>query len=93
MSWQQFVDDQLMCTLPGGGQLKHAAIWGHDGGVWACDAAFPTVSPEEVSALVEGFNDTSKLAQSGIRIGGEKYVLVAGEPGEVLRGKKGAGNG
>ncbi len=38
MSWQQFVDDQLMCTLPGGGQLKHAAIWGHDGGVWACDA-------------------------------------------------------
>lgn len=31
------------------------------------------------------------LPQNGIRIGGEKYMMVAGEPGEVLRGKKGAG--
>ena len=29
--------------------------------------------------------------QSGLRIGGEKYMMVAGEPGEVLRGKKGPG--
>lgn len=27
--------------------------------------------------------------QNGIRIGGEKYMMVAGEPGLVLRGKKG----
>ncbi|PRW20740.1 Minor pollen allergen Che a 2 [Chlorella sorokiniana] len=26
---------------------------------------------------------------NGIRIGGEKYMMVAGEPGVVLRGKKG----
>lgn len=29
--------------------------------------------------------------QSGMFIGGEKYMMVAGEPGEVLRGKKGPG--
>ena len=35
MSWQAYVDDHLMCQLPSGGQLQHAAIWGQDGGVWA----------------------------------------------------------
>jgi hypothetical protein len=33
------------------------------------------------------------LLQNGIRIGGEKYMMVAGEPGEVIRGKKGPGRG
>lgn len=115
MSWQAYVDDHLMCQLPGGGQLAHAAIWGQDGGVWAqvrcrpclgaaggpprvplrsacfastsahlryayhqptraClpstirvqDAGFPEVTPEEIAALVAGFNDPSKLAQVGI---------------------------
>lgn len=91
MSWQAYVDDHLMCQLPGGGQLAHAAIWGQDGGVWAQDASFPEVTPEEIAALVAGFDDPSKLAQNGIRIGGEKYMMVAGEPGEVIRGKKGPG--
>lgn len=112
----------------------------------AQDASFPAVTPEEIAALVAGFNDPSQLAmvraahelvascvrlfgmlflvagawedhllistpvlvvgapggqpaegglptscmlQNGIRIGGEKYMMVAGEPGVVLRGKKG----
>ncbi|KAL4450661.1 hypothetical protein ABPG77_001017 [Micractinium sp. CCAP 211/92] len=90
MSWQAYVDDHLMCQLPGGGQLAHAAIWGQDGGIWAQDASFPAVTPEEIAALVAGFTDPSALAQNGLRFGGEKYMMVAGEPGEVLRGKKGA---
>lgn len=63
MSWQAYVDDHLMCQLPGGGQLAHAAIWGQDGGIWAQDASFPAVTPEEIAALVAGFNDPSGLAQ------------------------------
>lgn len=63
MSWQAYVDDHLMCQLPGGGQLDHAAIWGQDGGIWAQDASFPAVTPEEIAALVAGFSDSSALAQ------------------------------
>lgn len=31
------------------------------------------------------------VLQNGLRIGGEKYMMITGEPGDVLRGKKGAG--
>lgn len=91
MSWQTYIDEHLMCQLPGGGQLQHAAIVGQDGGVWAQSGSFPEISGDEVAALVQGLTDSSQLAQSGVRIGGEKYMMVAGEPGEVIRGKKGAG--
>lgn len=65
MSWQDYVDQQLLCTLPSGGQLQHAAILGQDGGIWAASASFPPITPAEVASLVEGFGDSSKLAQVG----------------------------
>ena len=51
MSWQEYVDDHLMCELPNGGILKSAAIVGSDGGVWAQSPDFPTLSNDEVRAL------------------------------------------
>ena len=48
MSWQEYVDDHLMCELPNGGNLKSAAIVGLDGGVWAQSPDFPTLSNDEV---------------------------------------------
>lgn len=63
MSWQTYVDDHLMVPLPNGGQLSHAAIVGQDGGVWAQDASFPTITVEETLALVKGCNDTSTLTR------------------------------
>ena len=51
MSWQEYVDDHLMCELPNGGSLKSAAIVGSDGGVWAQSPDFPTLSNDEVRAL------------------------------------------
>jgi profilin len=78
-----------MQPLSGGGQLAHSAICGHDGGIWAQSADFPGVSDEEASAIMKGFDDPSFIAQNGLHIGGEKYMMIAGEPGEVLRGKKG----
>jgi profilin len=80
-----------MQPLSGGGSLAHAAICGHDGGVWAQSASFPGVSDEEVAAIMAGFKDPSVLAVNGLKVGGEKYMMIAGEPGEVLRGKKGPG--
>ena len=89
---QAYIDDNLMQPLSGGNTLTHAAIVGHDGGIWAQSAEFPEITDDEVAALMKGFDDTSGLAATGVRIGGEKFMLIAGQPGEVIRGKKGAGN-
>jgi profilin len=88
---QAYIDDQLMQPLPGGGHLTHAAICGYDGGIWAQSENFPGISDDEIAAIMKGFDDPSGLAQNGLRVGGEKYMMLAGEPGEVLRGKKGPG--
>lgn len=49
MSWQEYVDDHLMCELPNGGTLKSAAIVGLDGGVWAQSPEFPALGDDEVN--------------------------------------------
>ena len=36
MSWQSYVDDQLVATK----MVKHAVICGHDGNIWAQSAGF-----------------------------------------------------
>lgn len=89
--FQAYIDDHLLAELPGGGHLAHAAIIGLDGGVWAQSAAFPAVTDAEIAAITGSFDDNSALAQSGLRMAGEKYMVIAGEPGEVVRGKKGSG--
>jgi len=73
------VDEHLMCTLPGGGQLVGAAIIGHDGGLWASSSAFPAASAEEVEAWMKGLADPDSLAMTGIKLGGEKARSAAGE--------------
>lgn len=74
-----------------GGTLTSAAIVGQDGGVWASSPGFPDVTPEEVDALVAGLADGGEaaLAAAGLRLGGVKYLMIPGDPGAVLRGKKG----
>ena len=37
MSWQSYVDDQLISTK----MIKNAVIAGHDGNIWAHSAGFP----------------------------------------------------
>ena len=50
MSWQEYVDEHLMCELDNGTRLQSAAILGHDGGVWAESPDFPQISEPEVRA-------------------------------------------
>ena len=77
-------------SLPGG-TLTSAAIVGQDGGVWASSPGFPDVTPEEVDALVAGLADGGEaaLAAAGLHLGGVKYLMIPGDPGSVIRGKKG----
>ena len=61
-----------------------------DGGIWASSPAFPDVTPEEVDAVVAGLADQSTIATSGLVLAGNKFLVIPGDPGVVLRGKKGA---
>jgi len=83
MSWQNYVDQQLM----GSGLLNSAIIAGHDGTIWAkSDKVNPT--PQELATLSNSFTDQSKLTQTGVVVSGEKYFYLSGTD-RVIRCKKG----
>lgn len=43
---------------------------------------------EEVSAIMKDFEEPGSLAPTGLFLGGTKYMVIQGEPGAVIRGKK-----
>ncbi|XP_021800794.1 profilin-like [Prunus avium] len=89
MSWQVYVDDHLMCDIDGN-HLASAAIVGHDGSVWAQSSSFPKFKPEEIAAIMKDFDEPGSLAPTGLHLGGAKYMVIQGEGGAVIRGKKGS---
>ncbi|PIN10043.1 Profilin [Handroanthus impetiginosus] len=93
MSWQTYVDDHLMCDIDGqpGLRLSAAAILGHDGVVWAQSSTFPQLSQAEIKGILTDFDEPGHLAPTGLFFGGTKYMVIQGEPGAVIRGKKGSG--
>ncbi|XP_020575184.1 profilin-2 [Phalaenopsis equestris] len=90
MSWQAYVDDHLLCDIDGQ-HLTAAAIIGHDGNVWAQSENFPQYKPEEINGIMTDFNEPGHLAPTGLYLGNTKYMVIQGEPGAVIRGKKGSG--
>jgi hypothetical protein len=44
---------------------------------------------EEFSDLLRDFEEPGHLAPNGLFLGGEKYRVIEGKPGAVIRGKKG----
>ncbi|KAL9224091.1 hypothetical protein vseg_000160 [Gypsophila vaccaria] len=92
MSWQTYVDDHLMCDIDGTGHhLTAAAIFGLDGNVWAQSTSFPQLKQEEVTGILKDFDEPGYLAPTGLFLGGQKYMVIQGESGAVIRGKKGTG--
>ncbi|XP_022750147.1 profilin-1-like [Durio zibethinus] len=92
MSWQQYVDEHLMCDIGGQGiYLFAAAIIGHDGSVWAQSSTFPAFTPQEITDIMNDFAEPGSLAPTGLFLGGVKYMVIQGEPGALIRGKKGGG--
>lgn len=83
MSWQSYVDNQLMGT----NLVQKAIIAGHDGTIWAKSNNIEP-STEELSKLSDCFDDQNPLTVSGLVIGGEKYVYLSGTD-RVIRCKKG----
>lgn len=50
----------------------------------------PPMQPklEEISGIIADFNEPGYLAPTGLFLGGIKYMVIQGEPGAVIRGKK-----
>ncbi|BBN18934.1 profilin [Marchantia polymorpha subsp. ruderalis] len=88
MSWQSYVDDHLMLEIEPGRRLVGAAIIGQDGNVWAQSAEFPELKDNEIDNVVKGMVDNGQLAQAGLYLGGLKYMVIQGEAGQVIRGKR-----
>ncbi|MBA0626118.1 hypothetical protein Godav_003840 [Gossypium davidsonii] len=87
MSWQAYVDDHLLCDIEGN-HLSAAAIIGQDGSVWAQSSNFPQFKQEEINGIMNDFAEPGSLAPTGLYLGGTKYMVIQGEPGAVIRGKK-----
>lgn len=83
MSWQAYVDDQLLATK----QVSQAVICGHDGNAWATSAGF-AASPAELKTIASDFGKTDVLPMKGVTIGGTRYMYLSGDD-KILRGKKG----
>ncbi|XP_020575198.1 profilin-2-like [Phalaenopsis equestris] len=47
--------------------------------------------PEEINGIMTDFNEPGHLAPTGLYLGNTKYMVIQGEPGAVIRGKKGSG--
>ncbi|GBP59320.1 Profilin [Eumeta japonica] len=83
MSWQDYVDKQLMASRC----VTKAAIAGHDGNVWAKSEGFE-ISKDEVAKIVAGFENESLLTSGGITIAGTRYIYLSGTD-RIIRAKLG----
>jgi len=83
MSWQAYVDDQLIATQ----MVKDAVICGHDGAIWAKSKDFePT--PAELKTLSTNIGSTDVMAANGVTIAGVRYMFLSGTD-RIVRAKKG----
>jgi len=83
MSWQQYVDEQLLATK----MVSEAVICGHDGNAWATSAGFG-VSAAELKDIANSFGKVDVLPMKGVTVSGQKYMYLSGDE-RVLRAKKG----
>mmetsp|Transcript_139020 Transcript_139020/g.196781 ORF Transcript_139020/g.196781 Transcript_139020/m.196781 type:complete len:125 (-) Transcript_139020:45-419(-) len=82
MSWQEYVDQQLVGT----GHISRGAILGLDGSPWAATAGFSVPEGAQLASL---FNDPSSAFSKGVHVSGSKYMTIKAD-NRSLYGKKGA---
>ncbi|CAI2180231.1 8157_t:CDS:2 [Funneliformis geosporum] len=83
MSWQAYVDNQLLGT----GKIAQAAIYGQNASLWATSPGF-SLSQEEISTLVEAFDNAEKIQANGLYVNGLKYFALFHDDVNI-HGKKG----
>lgn len=70
MSWQAYVDDQLVGT----GHASGAVIIGHDGNIWANKNV--SLKGGEGAKIVAGFKDPATVLSGGFTVDGVKYLAI-----------------
>ncbi|XP_023325264.1 profilin, partial [Eurytemora carolleeae] len=83
MSWQSYVDDQLLATKV----VTKAVIAGHDGSIWATSEGFK-VTTEDIKKILANFENRDLLAQNGITVAETRYIYLSSTD-RVLRARKG----
>merc|ERR1712072_219336 len=86
MSWQAYVDDQMVAS----GHISRGAILGLEAGgsVWAKSPGFD-ITDQEVKDLVKAASENPEsLFGTGVHLAGKKYMTIRAEDGFVA-GKKG----
>ncbi|KAG0322743.1 profilin, required for normal timing of actin polymerization in response to thermal stress [Linnemannia gamsii] len=84
MSWQAYVDDNLVGT----GKVAKAAIFGLNGSLWATSPDF-AISGEEANKLISAFKDVSDIAANGLYLEGNKFVFLR-NPDQSIYARNGA---
>ena len=90
MSWQSYVDDQLLatkvctCTTIVNSyicltdkqlqKVQKAVICGHDGNIWAASAGFGA-TVEELKSIATNYGNMSVLPMSGLTVAGTRLAL------------------
>ena len=88
MSWQSYVDDQLLATkvcttfylclhILTDKQLQKvqkAVICGHDGNIWAASAGFGA-TVEELKSIATNYGNMSVLPMSGLTVAGTRLAF------------------
>ncbi|KAJ1485444.1 profilin-1B [Baffinella frigidus] len=83
MSWQAYVDDQMVAT----GFVDKGAIFGVDGSQWAITPGF-AISPEEAAAITTAANTPSTVLGGGLTLQGHKYMILRADDSAIY-GRKG----
>ncbi len=82
MSWQQYVDSNLVGT----GKVTKGAIHGHNGALWATSKGF-NVSTQEINDLFQAYTDPSGVRANGLHVGSVKHICIKADDRSVY-GKK-----
>ncbi|ORY23269.1 profilin [Naematelia encephala] len=84
MSWQAYVDDQLLAT----GKISRAAILGKQGGIWAVSKGYTLAQKEQDVIVKTLFTKPDEVRANGITLAGFKFMTIKAEPDEAI-GRKG----
>ncbi|ORX62631.1 Profilin/allergen [Hesseltinella vesiculosa] len=86
MSWQQYVDNNLIGT----NQVSEAAIYGLNGTLWASSPGF-TLAANEVTELIGGFSNSDVIIANGIHLNSVKYLTLRADERSIYAKKSADG--
>lgn len=79
MSWQDYVDVQLL----GNGTIRHAAMIGHDGSIWAQSAGFK-MDQANITKVTQAHANPGVVQMGGLTMNDKKFMFIRGDDQTVI---------